>query len=469
MSDFSRTSLFWLAVFSAYLAFAAWLQMHGYLASGVVDLWSRSIVQVDGPPGFKSTDSIYPPLPLVLVMVSHVVFGSAGVPLPTVVAAAVAALMATSWYSNFRSQGRMSVTLAIVLTLLLATHPALLFTISQGPELALLCLGVWVFARGVVNLRLTGSAPDMMKVAVGLMLVGLSSTYGLLFTLASLPFLAVAARPSLFMSSPVGYLFAIVFPVACAIGSLLFVSFIFDTPLVPDLSPARPSTPLQLVLVSLLALSPPILAACARLRRAPMYLVPLVTSASCVVVAALFNQSLVIFSDPMIACAPLVSVAAVAIRFWPPGLSRTILASAALASSWMSCALLLGQDDGTEPSRWQAAVGGSDIAPNASLMTVADILRGREGILIDVERSPDLVVELGGIEGMVLAGTPKFELTVLGGRLDENIIVARRSANAARTEDQVLRRFPGISVAPPYGYRYRLNSDEWIVLEKEEA
>ncbi len=469
MSVVSRISLIWVAAFAVYLALAAWLQIHGYLASGVVDLWSRVIVQIDGPPDFKPPDPIYPPLPLVLVMMSHLVFGSGNVPLPIAVAAAIAALMAASWFSNFRSQGRMSVKFAGILTLLLATHPALLFTVSQGPELVLLCLGVWVFTRGMVHLRQSGNAPDMMKVAVGLMLVGLSSAFGLLFTLATVPFLAVAARPSLFLSSPTGYLFAIVFPIACAVGSLLFVSFIFDMPLVAEPKSTHQSTFLLSVLAPVLTLSLPILASCFRMRHAPTRLVPLLASASCVVVAAIFNYYLVGFADPMTACTPLVAVAAVAIGFWPPGLSRSNFGTSSLVASWLASAVLLGQAEGTESDRWQAHVRGFYSAPNLSMLSVAEMLRGREGILIDVERSPDLVVELGGTKGMVVAGTPSFEQTVIGGRLDESFIVARRSTNSAVTEDQVLRRFPSISVEPPHGYIYRLLSDEWIVLERVEA
>ena len=74
-------------------------------------------------------------------------------------------------------------------------------------------LGTWLFARGIVNLRLTGNAPDMMKVAVGLLVVALSDSYGLMLCLGAMPFMIVAARPSMIAASSTGYLVAMFYPV----------------------------------------------------------------------------------------------------------------------------------------------------------------------------------------------------------------------------------------------------------------
>lgn len=469
MSIILRAVLIWFFVFLAYLAFSTWLQFQGYLSDNAVELWSHAIIQVDGPPGFKSADAIYPPLPLLLVMLSHEVFGSDGLPLPNVVTAGAVALMATYWYRNFRENGRMGVLLAGFIVFLLATHPAFLFATSQSPESVLLCLGTWIFTRGLVQLRLTGNSPDMMKVATGLLIAGLSSTFGLLLAFASLPFLVISARPSVFISSPIGYLLAIVFPVSAAIGSLVFVSMIFDMPLFPKPEVMRSSSSTTSIVSWVLVLSFPALAACFSLRRATAHVMPLFSGGSCIIVAAIFANLQNASNDPVIACAPLVVVAAVAIRFWPPGPSRTVLGSTAVLASWLTSAALLAQSKAPEVERWVMAAIGTNVSSQSSVAVVADLLREREAIFIDAERNPELVVELGSIEGMILPGTPRFELMALGGRLNERIVVARKSSNAAVIEDRVLRRFPRIAEEPPRGYTYRFKNEDWIILERGDA
>lgn len=69
----------------------------------------------------------------------------------------------------------------------------------------------------------------MMKVALGLLVATMSHELGVLFALATLPGLVLAARPSLLAVSPSGYLVSMFFPVVAAVLSLFFVSAVLKT------------------------------------------------------------------------------------------------------------------------------------------------------------------------------------------------------------------------------------------------
>lgn len=118
--------------------------------------------------------------------------GAMAVPGPFLIAAALGAGLLLVWYVNLRDTAGFSRAASLACVALLALNPFFLRAVAEGGEALLTLLGTWVFARGIVNLRLTGNAPDMMKVAVGMLVVSLSSSYGLMICLGSLPFMIVA-------------------------------------------------------------------------------------------------------------------------------------------------------------------------------------------------------------------------------------------------------------------------------------
>ena len=469
MTGLLRFTLIWTLAAVGFLALAAWLHLNGHLPDGLVQLWSKAILHVDGPPNFKSSDSIYPPLPLVVTMLVHAAVGAGTVPVPLLVSTATAALIAALWYANMHTKGGFSIALAAAAVLLLATHPFFLVAISEGPELAFLCLGVWIFARGILNLRLSGNAPDMMKVAVGLLIIGLSSSYGLLIALGAMPFLALAARPSVFVSSPIGYVIAIVFPVACAVGSLLFVSAIFDTPLVARGAPRLEAPTLATVAIVLAVASLPALVTAFKVRALPSYTVPLLAAVGSLGVALLFDHHRPFLGEPILAAAPLVAVCAVALRLWPATTSRAPAIIALLLVSWVAAAWVVAQTDRDRIQQWASALQGEEVGTSRDAFSVAAFLQGRDDILVDAERNPDLVAALGSVDGLVVNGAPAYELTLLGGLPRHRYIVVRGDVEAPIVRDRVLRRFPRLRTQPPPGYTVALVQNDWTVLARNET
>ena len=97
---------------------------------------------------------------------------------------------------------------------------------------------------------------------------------------------------------------------------------------------------------------------------------------------------------------------------------------------------------------------------------VARFLSEREGVMLDGEQNPELIVALDGIDRLVLNGAPEFELVAEGGRPKENYIVLRNVPTAPVIKDRLMRRFATVKDSPPGGYTIILEQGEWIVLER---
>ena len=466
VSPLMRSVLVGLLALGAFLAYSGWVEANGFFSEASTHLWARAILQAEGPETFGSTDAIYPPLPLVVTILVRLVTEPGGVPGPTLIASAVAALTAALWFANLTQRGGYHPVAAFLVTAALCLNPLYLRAVSSGPEMTFLCLGTWIFARGIVHLRLSGNAPDMMKVAVGMLIIGVSSSYGLLIALGSLPFLAIAGRPSMLAASAGGYVMAMVFPVACTVGSLLFVGAIFNTPLFPpsrEFTQAASGTTIAWIFLLGALLS---LMATIRLARYPSYSVPILCAVGTIGSAICFDRTFGLLDDPVLAAAPLVSVGAAAIRFWPPGAARWLIVSATVPLVCVALAVTINSVADGETLRWSRAVRG-EAQPLSSAESVASFLSGRDGIVLDAARNPDLVVALGSLDGLILSGDARYEILLSGGLPDQPYIVARGDPAAPIAEDRLLRRFPHLRTEPPFGYAPVYVAGDWTVLGRQ--
>ena len=461
-----RFSAVWAIAALGFLCLMGWLHANGFLSEAVIRLWSKAILVADGPPGYRSSDTLYPPLPFVVTLLLHHVIGALTLPPPVLIAVGSAGLMVALWWSHLTARGGYGAGTALLIVFLLGTNPVLLVAVSEGPEMALTCLGVWTFARGMVHLRTAGNAPDMMMVAAGLMLIAMSSGFGLLIAFGALPFLALAARPQNLLVSPIGYTLAMCFPVMCAAGSLAFVAAIFDAPLIRQANQIAAKTGPASSSVIIVALSLPAIAAIVRLRRQRDQAIPLICAILSIGGAMALDRIFRLLDDQILASAPLIAVSAAALRFWPPGPTRDPAVAAMLTMTWLSALILVAGNGTPDMRRWLDALRAQPPVTETSV-ELADILRGRESVLIDAERNPDLVVALGSLDGLVLAGTASYELTLLGSIPRQDLIVLRASPGVGELPDRVARRFPQAGDRPPAGYRLLFSKGEWTVLQRD--
>lgn len=456
-----------VAMFLAYLVMLGWVETNGFVSADVTELWAKVLVLSDGPSAFRATDAIYPPLPFMMALaVQSGAGGLSTVPVPLLISAALAALMMVMWFNNLRENGQFTLWGALATTALLGLNPFFLRAVTDGPATVLAVIGTWVFARGIVNLRLTGNAPDMMKVAVGLLVAALSNSYGLLLCLGAMPFMIVAARPSLLVSSPVGYLMAMYFPVLVGCISVLFVSAVFDSRLLPLLSEGGAEVTSNETLTMALAVVPVVLVMIFRTVMAPRYFMPLIAAFGTVLSAFVLNVFLYVESDPVIAMAPMVAVAAVAARFWPPLHLREPICVVLLAL-WCILALgIMGRAPGAETRAWTRALAGFSVETVDLTQDVAAFLSDKSGIMIDVEQNPDLVTDLRHIDRLILAGEPGYERVMQGALPEADYLVVGLRTQGGQEADQLLLRFPDLRNSGVPGYREAYQNAEWRIFER---
>ncbi|HBB85115.1 MAG TPA: hypothetical protein DC031_18050 [Sulfitobacter sp.] len=443
-----------------------WTEANGFVSMDVTDLWAKSIVQIEGPAQFKATDAFYPPVPYALSLLGQALLTGTQVPVPFVLSALVGAGLLVLWFLNLRDTGRFSGFTSAILVLLLALNPFFLRALADGPEMMFCILGTWLFARGIVNLRLTGNAPDMMKVAVGLLVVALSDSFGLMLCLGAMPFMIVAARPSMIAASSTGYLVAMFYPVAAAVGSLMFVSLIFDSRLVPLLSETVvPLTSSQHMIV-LLGLCPAALVAILRNILMPRLFMPLLAAVGAVLGGYTLNTFFHVEGDPAMAIAPMLGVLVAAIRFWPNLSLREPIAIALLSFSLVSSVLVTRYVAHDETRNWARAMVGIENAASRPDREVISFLRDKSEIMVDVEKNPEIVIGFGSVDQLVIAGQPSYDWALEGGVPRTRYIVVPRQAEGQATADRILRRFPQLKQSKLPGYGEVFENSQWRVFER---
>ena len=456
----------WIVGAMLVLILGGWLQINGFVSDSAVQLWSKAILQMDGPSGFKSSEALYPPLPFFVTMVLHNIVGPHSIPIPTLFAALVVGLFAALAYKDLRGEPNYRPLAAGFVVLLTFANPLLLFLVSQAPEMALLCLGYWIFAWGLVKLRIRGNAPDMMRVGVGLVVVGLSSSYGILICLAAIPFLAITAPPKALIASPFGTLLALVFPVGFAIGSLLFLGFVFDTPLIAQNFVVEEGGSTRLVLAAFLIAAYPGLLAAAVHMRAGTFALPIIGAVGTIGAAMALDFSLGYLGDPLLAATPLIMLGLIMARVWPQARLRAVSVIAVLAVAWVASYGLISRSAQTNAVNWTAAMWGQGPSMKSDNDRVADFLRGRTGVMLDAESHPQLIVALRDVDNLSIAGASEFELVMSGGRPQLPYIVVQADPDAPIVKDRVLQRFPNILDTPPRGYFLVFEHGTWRVFER---
>ncbi|MCA0961752.1 hypothetical protein [Salipiger bermudensis] len=460
----------WLLVSAAMLLPIAWVEGHGFLSSATIQMWAKAIVLTDGPAVFRATDAFFPPLPFAIVLVMQWLSGGTGIPLPHVLSAAVGGLLAVAWYHNLLNRAAYDRVSAALVVLLLLLNPIFLRALSDGPSMMFLILGAWLFFRGLVNIRLFGTAPDMMKVGLALLIATMSHELGVLFALATLPALVLAARPSLMMVSPWGYLVSMFFPVVAAVLSLFFISAVLKTDffavqmLSPDIAWA------DATFVAILCLLPVPLMVILRLLPQARFSMPLAGIVLTLAGMALLNRVYPVQPDPVLVAAPALGAIPVAARWWPRSALRALPLTALLLVSAALGGWAMGALGGPESRAWlQAARGGTVTNPVQEAAPVAAFLRDREQVFADVERHPDLVAALGHARNFIAAGDPAYDRVLFGGRPAGEFVVVGVDENAPVVRDRLLRALPRLKNNKDSRFDLVYNSENWMVYRVNRA
>jgi len=254
--------------------------------------------------------------------------------------------------------------------------------------------------------------------------------------------------------------------VLAAVGSLMFVTMIFDSRLVPLLSETATPLTLREHLVILAGLGPAAFVAILRNILIPRLFMPLLAAVGAVLGGYTLNTFFHVEGDPAMALAPMLGVLIAAIRFWPNLPLREPIAITLMALSLLTSALVMRHVAHNETRVWTNAMLGKENAASRPTQEVVSFLRDRSEIMVDVEKNPQIVVGLGNIDRLVIAGEPAYDWALEGGVPRTNYIVVPRQAEGQITADRILRRFPQLRLSQLPGYEEVFQNSQWLVFER---
>ena len=454
----SQTHLVIALATLAYCALAALMASRGYTSASNMELRGHALMANAGLTTFDAVVSTFPPIPHILTITLDRLFPIAGWLGPTTIASVMAAFLVGAWFAAFRRNGMTWVSAAFV-TALLAFNPLMLRTIHEGAGFVLLHIGLWLVAIGVFGLRRGKQVNDIILVSLGLCFMVFSHPFGIVSVFSFLPFLALVIPPSRLRDAPSSMFVVILFPLAFAVLSFLYINWVFaegPTSFIERISRATASLgPISessiaraidyrtwaIVLIGVPAVCPIGVSMFLRTRR----LAPLHFSIACLFVSLLASAILAglygLLPSTSLVVSLGITIAAACVARWPAEHTHRpepIL----IAAGFIGGVVVSLADPTIETSRWRDAMLDRPIAePSSEEAALAKALRGQRNVLFDAEVAPAVVAQRGTAQGILTRSTDAFRMAELRSRTDANVIVIR-SRNSVFGSDKVGRIFP---------------------------
>ena len=470
-------------VFVAVLALAAIAVRNGWVADDALRLWEGASTAARGGVPFGRIVAAYPTLPfLTTTFVAWLAPASA--PVPSLVAAALFAIIAAFSFLSLRKAG-FRAALAGIMALFLAFHPAFLRALIAGPEDMFLAAFLLIFCLSLYDLRARSGASEVMHVGLALMALAFSHPMGAAFAFAAMPFLAFAVRPVLVAKSGLNVVIALLFPMLFAIGAFVYVAWIFPGDGWTFFAAPAASLSLWTVAISNIfgggfsripaidaslamgaaiavgAPAAPVMLALAYRRR------PLVTPAAVFVAAAIaataISVSSGLFGAPtaIVVAAPVLA-AAVMLRV-PIARQRPNLAVGLVIAGWLGGFVSLAIVDPTTVNRLYAADGSGRDGERLDALAAGGATIGRDGVLADVDNAPAFVLGRGDTRGILGPQSESFALAMLFRRIDSDVVAVPDPQSTTGANDRIDTAFPLLFQYGLPGYRVVYQNNTWRI------
>jgi hypothetical protein len=459
---------------------------NGFVPDDSMRLWAGATSAGDGEISIGRIVAAYPTLPFVAtVLVAF--FSFDGTPAPALLAAGLLALVAGLWFGSFRAAG-FSLVAAAVTTILLAFHPAMLRAIVGGPADLCLVLFLYLFANALYDLRMRGTASEVM--AVGLTLVGLAFSHpiGAAIAFAAVPFLIFAVQPTLAASSALNVVVALVFPAVFAVGAFYYLAWVFPgagwsffaapaeslaawragvAAAIGDAPPGLLALDASFAIAIALALGAPLVIVALGLafRRRPLVTPALVFAATLIAAAAVAVASGMVGEPSVIAVGAPVLTAIVVARV-PLVRERLTLFVPLLAAGWLGGAAGIVIVDPLTVTQVNALLHGDGDRERLDALAVGGAMVGRDGILADTDNSPAVVLGRGRAHGLLEPASEPFALALLFGRLDTPFVAVPDPQSNAGANDRIDKAFPALYRHGAPGYRVIYQNTTWRLFAK---
>ncbi len=466
--------------FVATLALAAIAVRNGLVADDTLRLWAGASTAADGQVPIGRIVAGYPTLPF-LATTFVAWLAPAGTPAPALVAAGLFSLIAAFCFLAFRKAG-LSYVAAIIVTLLVAVHPAMLRAVIAGPADMFLASFLLMFCLALYDLRARSGTSEVMRVGLALMALAFSHPIGAAFAFAAMPFLAFAVRPGLVASSALNVVIALVFPTLFMIGAFAYVSWVFpgdgwsffaaptESLSLWTVAVARifgnglsgfPVIDASLAMGAALAIGAPVAPAMlALVYRRPPLVVPAAVFVCTAIAATAICAASGFFGDPtaIVVVAPVLA-ATVVIRI-PIARERIVIVTALLILGLFGGFLSLVLVDPITVNHLHAAFeqGASE---RLDAVAAGGASVGRDGVLADTDNAPALMLGRGRARGILGPNSEPFALALLFARIDTPFVAVPDPQSTTGANDRLDKAFPSLFRAGLAGYRVIYQNNTW--------
>jgi hypothetical protein len=473
-----------LLAFMAALALTAYAVSKGIVADDAVTLWAGAISAGGGDVPIGRIIASYPTLPFFITTLLEFI-APAGTPAPALLAAGILGLLACAWFRAFRTAG-LSIPAAGGATILLALHPAMLAACLAGAAEMLLATFLCLLGHALFALRARTATPEVMTVALALLGLAFSHPIGAAVDVAAVPLLLFAVRPALAARSAFNVVLALVFPTVFALGAFTYVSWVFPgsgwsflaSPAeslagwaadATRIFPASLTISAALAIAAALALGAPIapvvigwVSERRPLVAPPLVLAGAVIGASAITVATGFFGS----PAPLVAGAPILG--AVIVANVPLPRERRRMAMALLAAGWFGGILAVAIAAPRVAVQLRSAFDGIR-AEQARLdaLALGGMTINRDGVLVDTDNAPAVVLGRGAAHGLVAPSDPDFALTLLFGRLNSPFVAVPDPHASAGIRDRLNKAFPLLYRDGAPGYRLAYQNKTWRLYARQ--
>jgi hypothetical protein len=310
---------------------------------------------------------------------------------------------------------------------------------------------------------------------------------GAAFAFAAMPFLAFAVRPSLVARSASNVIIVLVFPTLFMVSAFAYVSWVFPgdgwtffAAPTQSLSLWRaavarvfdnglsgiPALDASLAMGAALAIGAPVaIAMLVRVYRRQGLIAPAAVFAGTAIAATAICVASGFFGDPtaMVVAAPVLA-AAVVIRV-PVAREHALIVTVLLILGWLGGFFSIALVDPITVNRLQTAF---EQGPSERLDAIAagGVFAERDGVLVDTDNAPALVLGRGGARGILGPSSEPFALAMLFARVDTPFVAVPDPQSPTGANDRLDRAFPSLFREGLAGYRVIYQNNTWRLFEK---
>jgi len=479
-----------LIVCAAVFAISRSAATAGLVPNDAVILWASAIIAGDGQMPIGRMLAAYPTLPFLATTLLDALT-PAGTPTPVLLTGVVLALFAGGLLVSFRRIG-VPVLVGSLMVLLIVLHPAVLRTAIAGPAETIFAVFLFLLGGALFALRARSGASEVM--AVGLSLLGLSFSHpmGAAIACAAAPLLVLSIHPEVFSKSSLNLLLALLFPTAFCVVAFSYMSWIFPgsgwtfliapaegvatwaagfTNLFGRGLSGSLSLDAGILMIAAVLLGAPIVpVAIISIWRLRPLLSPTLMFVAMTVAAAGLAVTTGLFGDPAAVAVMPPILAAIIIIHMPPVRKRLGIVLATLALGWFGGLAGLAISDPSGTVNVAIAFEGRHVdAERVAAINLGNATVGRDGVLVDIQNAPAVVLGRGGARGLLSPSDEAFTLGILFSRIDTPFVAVPDPQIGIGAQDRLNKAFPLLYRRGAAGYRLIYDIAGWRLFARTET